>query len=616
MEALWTEFRMALRRVAGRPAYSAGICAVLALGIGANTVIFSVLDRAMFRGPPGVRQASSVARLNQEYIAPQTKENRVREVFSDPEFRLIRSAVAGRAQAAAYRANRASLDLSRGSQEVTATYVTGPYFDLLGQSLAVGRAFDQAESEGLGSTVAIISHRLWQEHFAGSLAALGSRLLVDGAPYIVVGIAAPRFVGTAPSPSDIWIPASSTAGRDSSMAARPYDLRLRILVKPYDFTHGQATAQAITLALRSPSVVGDERATAKLEPLTSAIDARDRGKTVPLLWLLAAATAVTLVITCANVGSLMATQARRRQHETAVRRALGAPRWRLVWSVAADAVIVALAGSACAIAVSAIGERVLGRLVLPGLSWDGAAAIEGRTVAFVLAVFVPIAGVLSVFGWVGQRSSISTLLATQRGTNRRGVFARRFTLALQAALSFAVTIAALLFSWSAWRVAHANTGFNAPDVLSLTASPTVAARAGHREIVDALARDLAQVPGVQAVALSGSPPVQALVSTRAFPEAVNSSRDESGELIATSAISPPYLKTMGIGLIAGRDFTSDDISGNEPVVLVSELYAMHHWGSASVIGHCVRVGEPTSACRRVIGVTRDVIAMRLLDEPA
>jgi predicted permease len=488
------------------------------------------------------------------------------------------------------------------------TWVTPGYMEGFGVRPAIGRAFEPDDFQAGRPTVALISHRLWQARFGADTNIVGRQFQahVNDRPneietFTVIGVLPPRM----------WHMNVFTEVLAPLRAPTfPYMVRLREGVSP------EHAAERITALVRggTTTLSPDWRA----ELLST--HAEYVGQVRPLLLSLAAATALVLLIACANVAVLLMLRASQRRHEVAVRKALGATTARINRAVAAEAIVLGTAATASAIALAQLIvaslapalERQLGRGA-PG----GAAAIDIDGIILLGAIaagfFVTCSCSLAPF-WASSRTPVALALtggqkgASERPGQRR---ARSVLIAIEVAASLALLVGAALMVQSGLRILNVDIGLDVRDVhvgrISLRPRSYVDA-ASRNAFYDRLESGIRSVPGIHGVAFANWWPLQA-----APPRGV--ARDDSPAPATARAglfsVSADYFNTLGIALRDGRGFTAEDRPGTPPVAVVSEALARTLWPSARAVGERIRIAPPAGAntpptSYLVVGVARDV----------
>ena len=302
-----------------------------------------------------------------------TKQRQVRTVFSHPEVEVLRSVVPPTTAIAAYATRRDVATLNGlAPREVTSTYVDGPYFRMLGLQPIYGRFFTTEEATSAGPTwAAVISDRLWSECCHRSPSVLKRSIEVGAKRYTIIGVAPKSFLGVGLNATDVWLTfgtvGAGSAGDDP--VNNVHDLRLKVLLRAPSAGAGQIAANRATEALRRLNVVGDGHASASLVPISRSLEADQDVGAVANARALFIATAIILLIACANVAGLLIVRSAQRRSEFAVRYALGAARWMLAAEAGAEGVAIAGGAGGLGLVAAALGGTVLRKALIPGIMW-------------------------------------------------------------------------------------------------------------------------------------------------------------------------------------------------------------------------------------------------------
>ncbi|HVT40307.1 MAG TPA: ABC transporter permease, partial [Gemmatimonadaceae bacterium] len=608
-EATAQDARYALRTLRRSPAFTAMVATTLALGIGANAVIFSLLDRLFAREPAGVTAAGQLYRVQQRCKAPRCEPGG-RFNYSYPELRAVRAALPGGPPLAGYLVDHLQFGQDDGAPPAVVSYVEGNFFGILGLRPAAGRFFsdDEARIQNV-APVAIISHQLWNDRFALAPSAVGQTVDVEAQRYTIIGVAPAGFTGVDLDAVDLWAPASTM---------RPVDPRSPWYAGPggggrlFRFvTRAESPAAAARLLGASSPVLGqsvrDTSATVALAPLAQAIWT-DGGKVVAISTRLAGVAAIILLIACANVANLFLARGMQRRREVAVRLALGVSRKRLIGQLLGESLAVAMIGGAAAVVVAIWGGGVLRQILLPAVHW-AEPAVGMRVAAFTAAIAL-LAGVAA--GLVpALRASRPDLTSALKAGAREGTFRRSRLqtglMVVQGALSVVLLAGAGLFVESLRHVEGVDIGYDA-DRLVLANVRYAGDRFGigrdqeFKARLPEIADRIARLPGVERVGVADLPLMGGVGILKIFlPD-----RDSVPKLLGlpplASTVSPQYLGAVGMRIVAGRGLTESDVVGSEPVIVVSASMAKAVWPGENALGKCVIVSKRTEPCRIVVGV--------------
>ncbi|HSK10880.1 MAG TPA: ABC transporter permease [Vicinamibacterales bacterium] len=605
------DLRFAARLWASTPGVTLVAILSLALGIGANAAIFSVVDALGFR-PLAVADEGRLVRVFG--TDPQGQRGRV----SYQEFRQVRDQARAFSGVMVHGMRAASVTDGRGDTEVvTADVVSGDYFTTLGIQPALGRPL-RAEDEFPGSTPAVaISHALWQRRFGGDPAVVGTTVPISGTPCVLAGVMKPEFRGThglqAP---DLWIPVETWAvlGRKGNRAdfedhSRWLDMTGRL----HDGASvQQAAAETAAIASRLAAAWPDTNKDRSLRAVPEA-EARRAGF-AGLAVMLFAVVGVVLLIACANVAGLLLGRAEARQREIAVRRALGATRGRLVRQLLAESTLLGtLSGLvACALAWGVV--RLLPALLPPmPLALGIVFQLDARVLAFTLALALltgPLFGVAPAL--IASRAAP---VAGLKGGQAAGRRTRRFSVrdglvVAQVALSAVLLLGAGLLVRSLVNAQQVDLGFDRSPAIVVTLAPQLPeAREERLQFYRDLVERAAALPDARAATLTSRVPLSMFGGGATQPVVVPGSPEQGGQdplKIRFSVVDDRYFETIGTRVVQGRAFTPADLAG-PGLVVVSEAMARRHWPGGGAVGARIQVGPPGQhEDYEVIGIAQDV----------
>jgi predicted permease len=607
--------RYAIRSLLKAPEFTLVAVAVIAIGIGANTAVFSIVDAALLRPLP-FKDASRVFILS----ASNPKRAIVDGPFSYPSFVELAARdrmLSGLAAVANDRFNATDGDRP---EQLPGGRVSASFFDVLGVNAALGRTFRADEDKPGGPAVAVIGRRYWARRFAGSPGAIGATLTLNGAPYTVVGALGidlpPPFDDV-----DVWAPhVDEISGFPRTLinGGLGYLTAVARLAPGIRVEQAQSEVDAIarTYARANPTNTdADPDASLRLVPIRE----RTVGSARSPLLVLTGAVGLVLLIACANVANLLLVRATARSHEAAVRLALGASRWDLTRWMCSESLLLALTGGAVGVLL-AFWSVDLAASALRGLPRGSEIAVDGRVLAFSLAVSLAVG---LVFGLIPSSLAArqSPVDALKSGGGRGATSSRRgprdAIVVAEVALSLMLLVGAGLLLQSFARLTHVPVGFNVDGLLTFRVSlpsSTYADPAAMRSFIAHLMQKLEATPGVaRAAATMALPPA---VTTLAPYVTGDQPMVAIGErpVGQWSAITPDYFATMGIPIGAGRAFTAGDTEQSPLVVVISHGLARRMWPDASPLGKKLLVGRfPGFA--EVVGVVGDVKNNGLAREP-
>jgi putative ABC transport system permease protein len=637
MTHLVADLRLALRTWRKSPGFTAIALLSIALGIGANAAIFTLVDQVLLRVLP-VRHPHELVQVTfegshygsnwgdgSELSFPMYKEFRDHnQVFSGMFGRFGYSFHIGHAG----RTERVAGDI-----------VTGSYFPVLGVGAALGRTLT-ADDDRLpgGHPVAVLSHGFWVTAFGADPGVVNSSLVINGHPYTIVGVAQPGFDGVEVGrPVGVFVPMMMKAQLTPGWNA--LDERLYRWVQVFGrlkpgITADQAKAaltpyyKSLTeLDLNDPDFARAAPETRKryaantleIVPASQGRSYFRRNLTTPL-WVLMATAGGLLLIACANVANLLLARGAARQREIAVRLALGATRSRIAAQLLIESLLLAVIGGVIGIAIAAVGAPlVLGFFVDADTPQPISTSPDWRILAFTFAIST-ITGIL--FGMApavqSTRPDVAPTLKDQAGSVLGGhARLRKSLVAFQVAVSLLLIIGAALFTRTLGNLLAVDIGFDASRLISFGVDPTLN---GYdpprtRQFVKALMQTLNTTPGVEAAGVASMRILEGNQWTTSITvEGYQAKPDENSSQWANS-VSPGYFKTMGIPLLAGRDFTERDERIAPPakgerdfrVAIVNEKFARHYFGGGNAVGRRIGFGgnPNTPTPIEIIGVVRN-----------
>ena len=596
LDRLVQDLRYAVRTLRRAPVFSAVAIATLALGIGANTAMFTVVRGILLRPLPYPQPASLVL---VEYIPA-------------PMFSLDGWTMEGSDYAGLGRSSKAFSSLGGASTypvtllgagdpvRAPAAGVTVPFFRTLGVRPVVGRWFNDGEDGEHTAPVVIISSALWRSRFGGDTAVIGRSITIDGVPKTIVGIMPANF--DYPLRTQVWEPLtySGLAGSDRWISVVGRLSR--------GATLPQARTELQAFALQAGSLrTGDRGPT-----VTAVIPLHDAvvGDVSKSLWIFSAAVALVLLIACANVSNLLAMRARTRSHELAIRTAIGASRGRLIRQVLTESLLLSGIGGAAGLGVAVAGEALLMRAMPPGLLPRTGEVRVDLVVLAALALGCIVAGVLAggtaaalAIRQHPRQAMSDAVRATSRG-RFRGIF-----VTVEVALALVLLVAAGLLIRSFTRLRSADLGFTPTHLVAATLDfpeqqfPTADLLRG---IEGRVASSIAAIPGVMATAAINFLPLDSsyirgdflLKDGRKLP---------GGYSVIKPAVTPSYFAVMGIPIRQGRGIFESDVRGSPRVAVVSEAMARRFWPGRSAIGEQFSMNDhPAPDWITIVGVAADV----------
>jgi putative ABC transport system permease protein len=471
MISAFDDVRAVARSLARSPRHFVLTAGCLALGLGANAVMFGVIDALFLRPPSGVQSPERVLRVYFNRTV-RTAGKIVTDLASFPLFTDIRRDAAGLRQAAAYYPTTVSEGRGSEATKLRTALVSADYFSLLGVRPQTGRLLQPADSRSGGEAVAVISDALWHRRFGGSASAIGKVLVIANRDYTIVGVAPREFTGVDLEPADLWLPLEVSASDlifSGYLEARGA-LAISMLARLEDgATHAQAESD-VTRAFRNsyrtmPGFDSTDHVT--LAPLLRDLGPKASDQAKVSKWLGGVALAV-LLIACVNCASLMLLRTVRRRREFALRAALGATRLRLAGAVLLENVSLALVGATAAVALAAVATRLLQTLLLPDATPSAALSLP-RLFAFTFAIGLGAAqlSALPAIRYV-SRGDLTRMLKTGARAGTERSVAQSALLVAQVALTVLLLIGTGLFVSSLRNARALDMGFRPSGVLAVS----------------------------------------------------------------------------------------------------------------------------------------------------
>jgi putative ABC transport system permease protein len=599
MGALIQDIRYGLRVLGKNPAFTLIAILTLALGIGANTAIFSVVNAVLLRPLPFPNSNRIVWAWGNFSLYDKA-------AVSPPDFLVYRAENHSFDQfgAATFGSNLFNLAGTGNPQQIKASVITQGFFETLGVQPLLGRTFSRADEQEHDPRVAILSNRFWRERFGSDPGVIGKSLQLDASQMTVVGVLSadlPLF-----SNADIWIPAPFQ--NEGMSSHRAHFLRPIGLLKP-GVSIRQAQADLDTIAARLAADFPDTNKdwNLRLEPAHQALI----GDVRPILLVLLAAVGLVLLIACANVASLLLARNSARGREIAIRTALGAGRSRLVRQMLTESVLLAFAGGAAGVLLASWCVALLGKFGPDTLPRLNEVSVNTPVLLFT-AVVALVTGILFGLGPALQASrrdlTVSLKEGGAAGVSRRRSRAHDALVIAEVALALVVLIASGLLVNSFWRLIHVRPGFDASNVLITQIAliqPTYKDDSRQIAFFDQLHDGLKSAPGIEAAGFISELPMANQANDTFFtisehpPADPNSHEDADFRIVGGD-----YFPAMRIPLLAGREFLRQDSPAAPKVILINEPFAKRFFGSENPIGKHLEIfeGKPEFVSREIVGI--------------
>jgi len=638
MPSFWRDVRYAVRTLVRAPGFTAIIVCTLALGIGANTAIFSLLDQVLLRRLP-VKDPERLIQLDDPgTFRGRTMNNRT---FSYPMYQDFRdrndvfSGVLARAQVAA------TISWKGRAERVTGELVSGNFFDVLGTRPHLGRLFTQSDDTTPGGhPVAILGHGYWTRRFGSDPTVLNQSITVNGHPMTVVGVAASGFTGVdVGGASDVYVPimmkAQMTPTWNDLDNRRSRWVNIFARLKP-GVTMEQADAgmQVLFKQILEQDIKeytdATERFRTRFLAKTLVLMPGQKGESnirrqfSDSLIVLMAMVGLLLVIACANVANLLLARATSRHKEVAIRLAVGAGRMRIVRQQLAESLVLALSGGALGLIVASwTGALLIGSL--PGAS-DGSVTLSSdpdlRVMSFTLGLSIATALLFGIAPAIqSTRSGVAGTLKDEAGGVVGGTGharVRKGLVVAQVALSVMLLAGAALFARSLYNLRSLDPGFTVDRLLSFGIDPSLSGydQPRAKALYKGAQERLAALPGVRSVSMSSIAPLSGNGWQATMRMDGYTPKQDENMNISINSVGPGFFATLGIPLIAGRELTDRDVEGAPQAVVINEAMARYYWGSErNAIGK--RLGyrrDQRGFPLEVVGVVKDSKDTSLRDE--
>jgi len=600
-------FRGTFRRLAQSPGFALAVILTLALSIGANTAVFSLVNALLLRPlpyPQPDRLAGIELVSNQDAPDPSTAiDGETWELIRDQ----VPQVVAAVSSMGGPGGNAINIRTPAGVRSVSSGRVSAGFFQVLGELPVMGRSFTAEEDRDGGPHAAIISNSLWRTAFQSDPHVLGKATLVKGEPYTVVGVLGPRF--SLPGAVDIYTPIRPSRAGEGGGTNYDFMARLKPGLSWQEANAALGRLHPKMLDWHEHNLRPGERRSLQFIPLEEHLSADQRDPALVLLL----ATGFIVLIACANLASLTLVRMRRRSYELATRLALGAGRWPLMQQLWAESALLALVGGVIGLATAVGLLRALVALLPPDIVPFGGVALDARVLLFTLLISI---GTSLIFGMLPAlavfRMDPASVLGQRTVAGPRGSRARQMLIAAEVALTVVLLAGSGLLIRSLIHLQTLPPGFDSHGVLTAQASLDQAdyhdpARFATliRESVAAMQR----IPGVTQAAVGLSLPYERGLNDGI---AVKDGK-QAGQHFMTSEIyvTPSYFDALGMGLRDGRAFNDSDIATSQPVAIVNESFARQILHDSNPLGRLLDNGK---TAMRIVGVVDDVQTKPGLDD--
>ncbi len=622
IDVLRLDLRYALRSLTKTPAFTALILFTLALGIGANTAMFSFVDAVLFRSLP-VRDPQSLVRI----FSFDEKENKTWNssypVYTD--YRDQSRSFEGLAAHSDGNDVHVSID-GKKLLRPAASLVSGNFFDVAGTTPQIGRLFTQNDDRVPGKhPVVVLSDRFWKKHFNRDPAAVGKVIRINGFPFTIIGIAKSEFIGvTLEYLAELWLPMAMVDQVSPEFASEDVlhhrniiwlDMTARL---KSGVSMAQAEAELRTIAERRAAGQSEDQKDPSVKLMTAQdtkIDLYRASEVSRLSWLLITATLLVLLIACAVASGILLVRSEQRQKEIAVRLAIGASRYRILRQLLLESLILSFFAAVGAVVLALWCTDLLTSSVM---AQGFPLPLESSTPIWNLRVLIAtlILATLTTFlfglapALIASRSQLIPFLKNETlsvGKYRR-LSLRNLFVITQVAFSVLLLIGAGLLLRTLWKASNVNPGF---DPTRAAVGSIDLAKQGYTKVTgkvfyQQVLQQFRTIPGFSSVALGRTVPVQ---------KSGMRIRTNEGITADFNVISPDFFKTLGVPILRGRDFQESDLEGSGLLAIVNETLARRVSSNGDAIGKMIADVGPKSAPVRIIGIVPDV-RYRDLREPA
>ncbi len=636
MQAILFDLRYALRTLFKKPGFTLVAVLSLALGIGLNTTIFSVVNAVLLKRMP----VADPERLVEVYSSPSEEMPYLTSSYLD--YRALSDGVDAFEGLAAHALVRGIFSRDGKSELMMGEVVTGNYFDVLGIEPKLGRSFLPEEDETQGShPVVVVSHGLWQRRLGGDPSAVGKTLRLSGVEYDVIGVAPEAFSGTIPGLApEFWAPTAMVSklrfsGIQSDTPSPTGTTRLEKRGSRWLFVNGrlapgrtleQAQAQVATVfaRLEKEYPVTNEKLKGAVLPGS---DVRFHPMVDSFLnqagAVLLVAVGLVLLIACANVANMLLARASNRRREIAVRLAVGASRADLMRQLMCESLVLAGLGTLAGLAVAAAAGQILSALQPPlPIPVTFAIGIDLTVIAYAIALSIATAIFFGLApAWRASRPDLVPALkgdsAATEGGPRRGSFLSKALVSGQLAVSLVLLVAGALLTRALFEAQNADLGFDPSGIASL--SFDLGMNNYSVEEVEAFQPQMVErlegLAGVEAVSLAVRMPLAPDISMEGVRIPGHHRPDDDPTTIDSTYVDRSYFRVVGVPIVEGRGFDANDRKGSPGVVIVNQAMAERYWPNESALGKLIYTEGFDNPPFEIVGVARDHKVRTVGEEP-
>ena len=600
MQILRQDLRYATRMLAKKPMFAIVAIITLALGIGANTAIFSVVNAVLLRTLP-------YHNANQLVVLSTVGSSGDRDGFSVPEAQDFQSQMHSLDDLTTFQSQSVNVTGGERPDRVRGAFVSANYFRFFNLNPLIGRTFAGGEDRPGGARIAVVNEKIWRERLNGDQNLEGKKLNLNGEPYSVIGVVPASFKHPFDPDVEVWLPVANYPGNTNQRDGGRFLIALGHLKTGVKDSQAQAEASTVASQLAQAYPKENTGRTARIENFREVTVGNIR----PALWLLFAAVGVILLIGCANLANLLLARGLARHREIAVRAAMGASRWRLIRQLLTETTLISVIGGAAGVFLAYWGLYGLLKLPQNFVNTEDA-TLDTRVLLFAFAMSL-------LTGWVFgllpalqlAKPDLQSFLkegGRSSGEGARWNRVRGAFVVAQVALSLLLLVSAGLLIRSFDKLLRVNVGFKPEQLLSLeyrlprTKYKEVTAQWNfHRQVMDRIQ----EVPGVQSVALVRGLPFSGNGATTAITllDREPPAKGLEPEVMFNSATSN-YFETMGIPFIKGRQFGNEDRPDTPPVVIINQTMAQRFWPNQDPIGKQIKSVEDGTTLT-IVGLVGD-----------
>ncbi len=622
LQHLRADVRYALKWLRRSPAFTAVAVGSLAIGIGFNTALFSVVDALLLRPLPIERPDRLVD------VYTRGGDGDTYATSSYPDYLDFRAQNQVFDDVLAYSPAFAAVKAGDRSRMALAETVTGNYFQVLGLSAAAGRTLLPDDDRSSAQRVVMLSHAMWQREYAGDPAALGKTIDVHGQPYTIVGIAPQQFTGLLPLlQPDLWLPLAwveevEPAGIQDSVPSPTGRTRLERRGQRWLFIKGRlkdgaTTAQALAnLKLIMEQLAAAHPKTNNERPIAVAANVRIHPEADQMLKTIAAGlmlgVGLVLLVACANVANMLLARASGRQREIGIRLAIGASRGRLIRQLLTESLVLGLLGALAGVTLAALLLQLVHAVPVPlPVAIGLALSIDGRVLLFMIATAL-LAGLIAglVPALRATRPNLSSELKgeqTSLSTGRRRWTFRDGLVAMQTAVTLVLLVAAGLLTRSIFEARQIDLGFRSAGVAALTVELSLIGYDDARAtvVLNQALEHIRALPGVESAARATRQPLSINYNRASVFLPDHHQPGDQGSIVAVTSVDIPYFDTIGVPLLRGRHFTTGDTASSTQVAIVNDTFVRRYWTGSDPIGRRFRMRGLDGPEYEVVGVVAD-----------